>query len=188
MQILMDLPIPKHAFWGLKYWHRAWIADATNFSMVHWVTAHTYLHVTCIDKCSQTQQWVNNHLLHSVMDKFLKLLFSIWRSSFIIRNIQVMVCLICWETCLCYQRTQIQSDVQTLPGIRRSCYVLMCYCMLSLFICMLTSFSAFAQLSWVSQNVSLEGMTGLFQMLSMFVVSVLPSKVNRIISIAPGCE
>jgi len=31
--------------WGLNCWHRAWIADTTNFSMFHWVTAHTYLHV-----------------------------------------------------------------------------------------------------------------------------------------------
>jgi len=40
----------------------------------------------------------------------------------------------------------------------------------------------------ISQNVSLEGMTRLFQMLSMFMVSVLPSKVNGLISIAPDCE
>jgi hypothetical protein len=120
------------------------------------------------------------------MNKILKLLFNIWSSPFIIRNIQLMVCLICWETCLCYQRMQIQSDVQTMPGIRKSCYVLMCHCMLSLSICMLTSFSAFGTVSWVSQNVSLEGMTRLFKMLSVFVVSVLPSKVNGLISIAAG--
>lgn len=86
-------------------------------------------------------QWMSNHLLHSLMNNFLKLLFMIWSSSFIIKNIQLVVGLICWETCLCYQRMQIQSDVQTMPGIRKSCHVLMCHCMLSLYLHADTLFS-----------------------------------------------